>query len=99
MPTSTTNATATAPPPTTLAIAKTTSSPIKSFLFATDLTPTFLDYAKVPNPGSTYKGKEIFPIMGKSRPILNGSSESIHGANQATGLEMFNNTAVYEGPF
>jgi arylsulfatase len=98
VPTSTASANATAPAPTAPVTAKTTS-PIKSFLFVTDLTPTFLDYAKVSNPGSTYKGKEIFPIMGKSlRPVLNGSAESIHGANETTGSEMFNNTAVYEGP-
>ena len=59
----------------------TSSSPIKSFMFLTDLTPTILDYANVPQAGSTYEGREVHPIMGKSiRPLLNGSAEVIHGA-------------------
>ena len=85
-------------PSTTTAIANKTSSPIKSFLFLTDITPTFLDYAGVHHPGSTYKGHEVHPMMGKSiRPILNGSAESIHGADEAIGSEMFNGTGVYKG--
>ena len=76
------------------------SSPIRSFMFLTDLTPTFLDYAGVKSAGTTYEGNPVYPIMGKSiRPILNGSAESIHGANDPTGSEMFNNTAVWEGPY
>ena len=67
-------------------------------MFLTDLTPTFLDYAGVKSAGTTYEGNPVYPIMGKSiRPILNGSAESIHGANDPTGSEMFNNTAVWEG--
>ena len=33
------------------------------------------------------------------RPILNGSAESIHGADEAIGSEMFNSTSVYKGPW
>ena len=80
----------------------TTTSPIKSFMFLTDLTPTFLDYANVPQlpAGSTYNGTEVHPIMGKSiRPLLNGSAEEIHGVDEPIGVEMFNNTAVYKGPW
>ena len=66
-------------------------------MFLTDLTPTFLDYANVPQPvGSTYNGTEVHRIMGKSiRPLLNGSAEEIDGVDEPTGVEMFNNTAVY----
>jgi arylsulfatase A-like enzyme len=77
-----------------------TTSPIKGFMFVTDITPTFLDYANVPQPqsGSTYNGTEVHPIMGKSlRPLLNGSAEQIHGADDPIGSEMFNSTAVYKG--
>ena len=87
-------------PSNTTTTANTMPSPIKSFLFLTDITPTFLDYAGVQHPGSTYKGHEVHPIMGKSmRPILNGSAESIHGADEAIGSEMFNSTGVYKGPW
>ena len=77
-----------------------TTAPIKSFLFLTDITPTFLDYANVSQPGSTYNGTEIHPIMGKSmRAFLNGSAEEVHAADEPTGSEMFNSTAVYKGPW
>lgn len=76
----------------------TAASPIRSSMFVTDLTPTFLDYANVPHPGSTYNGTEVHPIMGKSiMPLLNGSTEEIHGIDDPIGVEMFNNTAVYKG--
>ena len=69
-------------------------------MFLTDLTPTILDYANVPQAGSTYEGREVHPIMGKSiRPLLNGSAEVIHGPDDPTGVEMFNNTAVFNGPW
>jgi arylsulfatase A-like enzyme len=36
--------------------------------------------------------------MGKSiMPLLNGSTEEIHGIDDPIGVEMFNNTAVYKG--
>jgi len=83
----------------TMTNATSSSSPIRSFLFLTDLTPTFLDYAGVKPAGTTYKGHSVHEIMGKSiRPILNGSAETIHG-NESTGSEMFNNTAVWEEPW
>ena len=51
-------------------------------MFLTDLTPTILDYADVPQPGSTYEGRKIHPIMGKSiRPLLDGSTTEIHGVS------------------
>jgi arylsulfatase len=86
--------------PTSTAASTATTAPIKSFMFLTDITPTFLDYANVSQPGSTYNGTEIHPIMGKSlRPLLNGSAEEIHATGEPTGSEMFNNTAVYKGPW
>jgi arylsulfatase A-like enzyme len=83
-------------PPTSSA-AK-THSPITSLLFVTDITPTILDYAKASPPGTTYKGHEVHPIMGKSiKPLLDGTVDTVHGANEPIGTEMFNNTGVYKG--
>jgi hypothetical protein len=71
---------------------------IRSFVFVTDITPTFLDYAQVPQPGSTYKGHEIHSIMGKSmKPLIDGVVDRVHPANEPIGTEMFNNTGVYMG--
>jgi arylsulfatase len=61
----------------------------------TDLTPTFLDYAKVSHP-TTYNGHPVHPLMGKSiRPLLNGTADRIHGINEAIGSEMFNSSALF----
>ncbi len=39
-------------------------------------------------------------MMGKSiRPLVNGSTAEIHAIDEPIGMEMFNNTAVYEGPW
>ena len=77
-----------------------TTSPINSFMFVTDMAPTFLDYANVSEAGSTYNGTEVHPIMGESiRPLLNGSAEEIHATDNPIGSEMFNSTAVYKGPW
>jgi arylsulfatase len=73
---------------------------IKSFVFVTDMTPTFLDYAQVPQPGSTYKGHEVHPIMGKSfKPLIEGAVNVVHPTNEAIGTEMFNATGLYMGDY
>jgi arylsulfatase len=69
---------------------------IKSFVFVTDMTPTFLDFAKVSPPGPTYKGHEVHPIMGKSiKPLLDGTVDRVHAINEPSGTEMFNSTGLY----
>ena len=71
---------------------------INSFVFVTDMTPTFLDYAQVSQPGSTYKGNEVHPIMGKSiKPLLEGTADRVHPPTEPIGTEMFNNTGLYMG--
>lgn len=71
---------------------------IKAFAHVSDLTPTFLEYAGVQHPGSTYNGMPVHPIMGKSlKPLFNGTTDSIYGPEDIVADEMFNNTAVYMG--
>jgi arylsulfatase A-like enzyme len=62
------------------------------------MTPTFLDYAHVPQPGATYKGHEVHPIMGKSiKPLVDGLVDRVHPMNEPIGTEMFNATGLYMG--
>jgi len=71
---------------------------INSFVFVTDITPTLLDYAKVPQPGLVYKGHPIHPIMGKSfKPLIEGTVYKIHSADEPIGTELFNKSSVYMG--
>jgi arylsulfatase len=84
--------------PVTTTAAKAANDVIKSFVFVTDMTPTFLDYAKVPQPGATYRGHEVHPIMGKSfKPLIDGVVDRIHPMNEPIGTEMFNATGLYMG--
>ena len=64
------------------------------------MTPTMLDYAGVQPPGSTYKGHPVHPIMGKSiKPLLEGKVAQIYADDEPVAQEMFNNTAVFMGPW
>ena len=73
------------------------SNLIKSFTYVTDITPTVLDLAGVSHP-STYQGREVHPLMGKSlKPLLNGTVQVIHPTDEAISGEMFNNTSVRMG--
>ena len=78
--------------------AKAANHIIRSFVFVTDMMPTFLDYAKVPQPGATYRGHEIHPIMGKSmKPLIDGIVGRVHAINEPIGTEMFNASGLYMG--
>jgi arylsulfatase len=49
------------------------------FLSVLDIMPTFLETAGVEHPGSSYKGRDVFPAVWKSfLPYLNGVSDSVH---------------------
>jgi len=74
-----------------------TSNLIRSFTYVTDITPTILEMTNVSHP-STYNGTEVHPIMGKSLvPLLKGTTDVVHPADEAIGGEMFNNTSVRMG--
>jgi arylsulfatase len=70
---------------------------IKSFTYVTDITPTVLDLAGVSHP-SSYKGNPVHAMMGKSlKPLLDGTVQVVHPADEAISGEMFNNTSVRMG--
>ncbi len=70
---------------------------VKSFVYVTDFTPTLLDMAGVSHP-STYNGTEVHALMGKSiKPILDGTTDVVHPANETISEEMFNTTTVRMG--
>ena len=73
------------------------SNLIKSFTYVTDITPTILELANVSHT-STYNGTAVHAIMGKSlKPLLDGTTDVVHPADEAIGGEMFNNTSVRMG--
>ncbi|MEA5469986.1 arylsulfatase [Spirulina sp. 06S082] len=77
-------------------------APSKSGAFASvkDLTPTALDYAGVPQPGTNYKGRTIHPIEGKSmRPLFEGYADRLYSDNEPIAFELYGtvNKALYLG--
>jgi arylsulfatase len=62
-----------------------------------DLAPTFLDLANTKYP-STYQGKSIVPMRGKSmRPLLTKQSSIVRRADESLAWEFFNWRAVRVG--
>jgi arylsulfatase len=71
---------------------------VKAFAYTEDITPTILNYANIQHPGSTYNGRAVHPIMGKSlNALFNGTVDRIYGENDTVADEMFNNSVVWMG--
>lgn len=64
-----------------------------AFASTIDLTPTMLDYARFPHPGTNYKGRPIHPVDGKSmRPLWEGYADEIYGDDEHIAFELYGNT-------
>lgn len=97
------------PPPSMTTKALTTGAGAVTNAYCTvmDIVPTFLELAGLKHPGTTYKGREIAPLRGKSwKPFLNAvSSEDptaiaharIHGEDYVTGFEIGGSGALRKG--
>jgi arylsulfatase len=60
-------------------------------VFATvkDLSPTLLDYAGVEHPGTSYKGREIHALSGRSmRPVLEGEADYVYAPDEPVAIEL-----------
>jgi len=69
----------------------------KAVLHVTDVVPTILELAGIEQP-STYKGREIAPIQGKSWVgMLAGDTPSPRTSSDWLGWELFGNKAIRQG--
>jgi arylsulfatase len=69
----------------------------KAVLHVMDIVPTVLELAGIEHP-STYKGREIAPVQGKSWVgMLNGRTQSPRTSDDWLGWELFNNRAIRQG--
>lgn len=69
-----------------------------AFSTVMDIAPTILELAGTMHPGSTYQGRPIAGMRGRSLvPYLNGLTTTVHGADQATGWELFGRRAIRQG--
>ncbi|MCX7173854.1 MAG: arylsulfatase [Proteobacteria bacterium] len=63
-----------------------------------DVLPTLLDLAGAPRPGKTYKGREVYPLAGRSMlPLLSGTSSQIRGDDDTYGMEIVGRYALIKG--
>jgi arylsulfatase len=66
----------------------------EAILHVMDITPTLLEFAGVQHP-STYKGREVAPVQGKSWvKMLEGKTQSPRSSDDWLGWEIFGNRAI-----
>ncbi|KIX00061.1 uncharacterized protein Z518_10988 [Rhinocladiella mackenziei CBS 650.93] len=70
-----------------------------AFCTVMDIAPTLLDMAGVQHPGTSYKGRSVVPMRGKSWVPYFSSSDhkSIHDEDSVTGWELFDRQALRKG--
>ena len=69
----------------------------EAVLHVMDIVPTLLELAGIEHP-STYKGRAIAPVQGKSWVrMLDGTAESPRSSDDWLGWELFNNRAIRKG--
>ena len=68
------------------------------FVTVHDLPVTFLEIAETQHPGTSYKGRDVYPYVGTSiLPYLSGKKESIHGPTDVVAWELHDRMAVRKG--
>jgi arylsulfatase len=73
--------------------------PIRHITRVTDLAPTFLELARIPDPGSTYGGQSVKPITGISMvDVLDGGGGGrVHDKDEVLFGELFGRRFVQRG--
>jgi arylsulfatase len=63
-----------------------------------DVMPTFLALAGTQHPGTSFQGRDILPIKGRSLlPILTGAASEVHPESSYTGWELNGHRGVRQG--
>jgi arylsulfatase len=71
-----------------------------AFVHVMDITATILDAAGVDHPGTSYKGRKVEPLRGRSMTkVLNGKSNIIYDNDTAVNWELLGFRAVRKGDF
>ncbi len=69
-----------------------------AFTHVTDIVPTILDLAALPESDKGPAGEALKPIDGKSwRPWLEGKAASVYAPDQSVGTELFGSRALRQG--
>lgn len=69
-----------------------------AFSTVMDIAPTLLELAGTTHPGTTYRGREVAAMRGRSLvDYLMGAAETVHDAGTGTGWELFGRRAIRQG--
>jgi len=70
------------------------------FVFVTDLSATLLEMTGTEHPGTSYEGRDVFPITAKSLlPFMRGESSHHRSQDEWVGYELMGNSAVFKGDY
>ena len=70
------------------------------FVFVTDLSATLLEIAGAEHPGTSYEGRDVFPMTAKSvLPLMRGDTATHRGADEWVGYELMGNAAMFQGDY
>lgn len=67
-----------------------TGAKVDSRALVTDIAPTLLELAGMPDTGSTMTGRSL-------RPVLSGAADAVYGPEDAIGFEVSGNSALLKG--
>jgi arylsulfatase A-like enzyme len=71
-----------------------------AFAHVTDVAATILDASQTPHPGTSYNGRSVEPLRGKSMAdMLSGNASTVHENDAAASWEMFGMRAVRQGDY
>ncbi len=71
-----------------------------AFSHVMDLAATILDASKTPHSGTSYKGRKVEPLRGKSLfPVLSGKADVVYKDDTAVSWELFGMRAVRKGDY
>ncbi len=69
-----------------------------AFSTVMDIAPTVLELAGARHPGTTYEGRAVVPMRGRSLvPYLSGRADTVHDDQTGTGWELFGRRAIRQG--
>ncbi len=71
-----------------------------AFTHVMDISATILEQAGIEHPGTSYKGREIHPLQGRSmKNVLSGKSDQVYDKDSPVCWELFGFRAVRKGDF
>jgi arylsulfatase A-like enzyme len=69
-----------------------------SMISVMDIMPTMLELAGTSHPGTHYKGREVYPIQGRSlMPIIVGEAKRVRTDEDWLGAEVFDRRSITQG--